>query len=197
MAKKQGLVTKDFSHVKSVDDFAVHILAAWHKAIDSIIEVGMLCSQARNALSRKDLTDLKSKLRMSDSTFTKLIKIAEDKRITEEKNKPYLPSSYGTLYELTQLTDKQFKSAIDQGVLKPETERRTVIALRSEGAASTQKSGPAGNTARTLVRITTESGSVSKEVTKALQTALMDLMKFRSISVEVSPLYKQLISKPK
>ena len=197
MAKAQQIVPKVFSHVKSVDDFADRILDAWHRAVDGIIEVGMLCVHARETLDRKELNELMKKLHMSLPTFSKLAKIAEDPRITSQENRSKLPSSYGTLYEITQLSNSQFDKALKDGVITPTTERSTVLAMRSTGAGSAKQTKSAPEKARTLVRITTESKSVSKDGMKALQEALAELLRFKSISVEVTPLYQKLTEMPK
>lgn len=197
MAKAQKMTLKDFSHVKTVDDFANQILDAWHRAVDGIIEVGMLCVHARETLHRKDLKDLMKKLRMSDSTFSKLAKIAQDSRITAQKNRSMLPSSYGTLYEITLLSDSEFDTALKEGVITPTTERRTVHALRSSETGPTKRTKSAQEKVRTLVRITTEANSVSKDGMKALGTALAELNRFKTISIEVTPLYEKLIETSK
>jgi hypothetical protein len=60
-----------------------------------------------------------------------------------------LPSSYGTLYELTHLSDAEFEAALNDGLLRPEIEREEVMALRGK-----QHSGRAKAKAKETVLLT-------------------------------------------
>jgi hypothetical protein len=116
MAKPKG---QAISHVKTVAEFATSIQAAWHRSVDGIFEAGRLWAEARATLNKKEMAELKAKTRFSDATVSKLISIAENPCITDQKYRAVLPSSYGTLYELTHLSPSEFESAAQEGVLRP------------------------------------------------------------------------------
>jgi len=59
-----------------------------------------------------------SKLPFSDRTAQRLMAIAEDPRLSNPTHVSYLPSSWGTLYELTKLDDEQWGLALEAGVIR-------------------------------------------------------------------------------
>jgi hypothetical protein len=127
-----ALAADRFSHVKTVGQFTTSIMAAWHRSVDSIIEVGELWDKAKSSLSKEELKELKGSTKFNEPTISKLISIAKDPRITDPKYRAIMPSSYSTLYELTHLSDAEFESAFNDGVLRPDIERDEVKALRGE-----------------------------------------------------------------
>ena len=60
-------------------------------------------------------------LGITKMTVHMLIAIAQDGRFV--KHVLRIPSSWGTLYELTKLDDETFQAALDEGVIHPEMER--------------------------------------------------------------------------
>ena len=128
-----------FSHVKTVGQFTTSILGAWHKSVDGIIEAGELWDIAKRRLGREELKELKRNTKFSDPTISMLTRIAKDTRFTDPKYRAVLPSSYGTLYALTHLSDAEFKSAFNDGVLRPDLERDEVTVLRGKQHSSRAK----------------------------------------------------------
>jgi hypothetical protein len=58
--------------------------------------------------------------------------IGQDKRIAAALNTthaPPLPGNWGTLYELTRLSDDQFRKGLESGIIRPDMERSEVAAL--------------------------------------------------------------------
>jgi N6-adenosine-specific RNA methylase IME4 len=53
--------------------------------------------------------------------------IGADKRIANGAHVQHLPPHWGTLYELTKLTDQQFEAKLASGLIHPELERRDVV----------------------------------------------------------------------
>jgi hypothetical protein len=122
-----------FSHVKTVGEFTTRIRAAWHKSVDGIWDI------AKSRLSKEELKELKRDTKFSDPTISMLTSIAKDPRITDPKYRAVLPSSYGTLYALTHLSDAEFESAFNDGVLRPDIERDEVMTLRGKQHAGRAK----------------------------------------------------------
>jgi hypothetical protein len=60
-------------------------------------------------------------------TADMLIKIALDKTISNEKHVSHLPTSWGTLYQLTKIPD--LKKAIEEGKIHADMQRKDVKAL--------------------------------------------------------------------
>jgi hypothetical protein len=104
-----------------IDDFTLEISRSWNKAIESIINTSKTIERAENQLDRASLNALKRRLEqdriMSNSTFSKLAKIASNPVLTSPQNMQKLPRSYATLYEIAQHDTKVVQDAIDQGKL--------------------------------------------------------------------------------
>lgn len=177
----------EISHVKNVDQYVDEISGAWHRACESIIHVGSLCASARIDLKPADLKILKSKLRMNDATFSKLIKISQDSRITDQSNQSYLPPSYGTLYELTHLTDDEFRTGIADGIVRPDMQRKDVESLRT----STVKKATTKPKPVVLITISA-TDDLSEEDAKLLKKRIAELSELPSFIVHKSKAYEYL-----
>jgi hypothetical protein len=68
-------------------------------------------------------------LPFSPSTAQRLMAVARDDRLRKAAHGQLLPPSWRTLYELTRLTDLQFRRAIDIGAINPEMQRSVVYEL--------------------------------------------------------------------
>jgi hypothetical protein len=185
-------LVKTISHVKSVDDFEREISGAWHRALSSIIDVGKLCAEAASALDRADLNDLKSRLTMSDATFTKLVKIAQDQRIADPENQLRLPCSYGTLYELTHLSDDEFEAAIGDGSINPDMQRNDAAALRPSSSSDATSQTSSQPKKAVLLKIVAVDDDVSDDDFKELQNLVSELAGCSSIGLELSPKFKSI-----
>lgn len=112
--------------------WAERITAAWNKSRDGILEVGQLLIEAKVALGHgefeKMITD---QLPFNPSTAQRLMIIARDDRLVNPAHAQYLPPSWYTLYELTKLDDDVFAKAVKSGIIKPDMERKDVVALAS------------------------------------------------------------------
>src|SRR5215470_12014554 len=117
-------------NVRTVDEFHADISAEWRNSVQAIINVGRLLNQAKDSLTTNELNTLHNNLPFSPGTISKLKKIAADQNIISHvKN---LPSSYGTLYELTHLSKDQFDRGLNEKIISPEMERRHVTAFRRQ-----------------------------------------------------------------
>ena len=145
-------------------------------------------------LSREELRELKVKTRFSDATVSKLISIAKNPCITDQKYRAVLPSSYGTLYELTHLSPSEFESAAQEGVLRPDIEREEVMAIRGEPHSGRAKVKAKGTV---LVTILLSQDVIEPSDLELLKSAVSSLIGRPSVTVEASPAWTRLIKEAK
>jgi hypothetical protein len=75
---------------------------------------------------------INSDLPFTRSTANKLMKIATCDHIRNAEHVPHLPVHWGTLHDLTLLTEEQFERGIESGAINPKMQRKDVKALRGE-----------------------------------------------------------------
>lgn len=108
--------------------WAARISACWQASVKAILEVGRLLKAAKDALPHGEFGAMcDTDLPFGTRTAEMLMAIAADPRLTNPKHVSLLPSHWGTLYELTKLTDEQFEKGIETGTITPELERKRVI----------------------------------------------------------------------
>jgi hypothetical protein len=111
--------------------WAARISACWQASVHAILEVGRLLTAAKDALPHGAFEDMiAADLPFSNSTARRLMAVAGDPRLTDRAHVHVLPPSWGTLYELTKLTDEQFAAARTGGIIKPDMMRRDLEAVR-------------------------------------------------------------------
>jgi hypothetical protein len=125
----------------SVDEYAAAIRQGWQKVTASIFEVAQVCSKADLYLTTSDKKRLFKAIQMKPSTFSKLVRIARDKRLTDEGVKTLLPPSYSTIYELTRLGDSEMENAVAANLLNPDVRREDVIAWRKRKGPVPKRNG--------------------------------------------------------
>ncbi len=106
-----------------VTKYTERIQISWHKTVDSILQTGRLCAEANSSLSPSQKKQLFARLPFGESTFSKLAKIGVQSRLQEDPVRQLLPPNFTIIYEVTQFSDEQLKSAVDEGVLSPESSR--------------------------------------------------------------------------
>lgn len=112
------------------------------KTVEGIIEIGRILTEAQANLSPKLWLDLiTDELPFSRRTAEKLIKIAADTRITDARYREALPPHWTSLHELTFLDDSAFEAGVAQRLIRPDTERKEIAALRGPKPASQPNSG--------------------------------------------------------
>jgi hypothetical protein len=105
--------------------WATRISACWHASLKAILEVGRLLAEAKEALPHGAFGRMiESDLPFTARTAQMLMAISADPRITNPKHISHLPASWGTLYEITKLDDKQFEEKIADGTIRPDMMRR-------------------------------------------------------------------------
>ncbi|MBF0605713.1 MAG: DUF3102 domain-containing protein, partial [Nitrospirae bacterium] len=136
-------------------EYVTRIETGWQKSIDAIFEVGRLLIESKERLGHGLFVQMiANELPFNDATARKLMIITKDQRLLELAQpakalpalegeavvdqeyshvtpKRVLPASWNTLYELTQLTDDQFKHALDEGKIHANLERKEAIRLKS------------------------------------------------------------------
>ena len=120
-----------------VTKYTERIQISWHKTVDSILETGRLCAEANSSLSPSQKKQLFARLPFGESTFSKLAKIGVQSRLQEDPVRQLLPPNFTIMYEAALLSDEQLKSAVDEGVLSPESSRVDLERWR-KGAASSR-----------------------------------------------------------
>jgi hypothetical protein len=110
--------------------WADRISEAWQKSTTAIIETGRLLIQAKDGLERGQwLQMIQAELPFNQRTAQRLMAIAQHPVLSNTTHVSHLPSSWGTLYELTKLPESQFKAKLSDGTINPKMERRDVAAL--------------------------------------------------------------------
>lgn len=109
---------------------------AWNKTREGIIRVGQLLIDAKEALPHGEFGAMIDKeLPFGSHTAQRLMSIARDTRLANPAHGAVLPNSWRTLYDLTKLDDDTLNNAIEQGLIRPDMERKDVKKL-------TQLTGP-------------------------------------------------------
>src|ERR1700722_6986045 len=104
-----------------------HITTCWRASFEGVLETGRLLIAAKEALPHGEWERMRDEnLPFKKNTATRLMAIARDERISNVAHAPLLPPVWSTLYELTKLDDKQFEKAKDDGLIRPDMERREV-----------------------------------------------------------------------
>lgn len=106
-------------------EWAAKITASWRESVGAILNVGKLLSESKDALGLKSWEKMcNDDLPFSSGTAYRLIAISTDPRILAHV--PKLPPHWGTMHELTKLTDEQFDDMLSDGTINPEMDRRDV-----------------------------------------------------------------------
>lgn len=120
-------------NVLSPDKWARRIATAWQKQVPSIFEVAALLESAQAELRKADFSKMvRNHLPFGRSTATKLIAIAKCDHLRNSEHVPHLPANWGTLFELTLLTEEQFQRGIASHKISLKTQRKDVKALRGD-----------------------------------------------------------------
>lgn len=132
---KQGASAEadDFNETLRHDPeaWALRISKRWQASIDAIIQTGRLLLEAKEALPHGAFGKMiESDLPFGARTAQMLMAIATDKRLSNPKHVSHLPASWGTLHELTKLSDEEFDRGVQEQIIRPDMERKEVEILR-------------------------------------------------------------------
>lgn len=114
---------------RTVKQWAALITADWRSSLKGIIAAGKHLAAAKAQLNHGQFGQLETQLPFSARTAQRLIAIAADDRLTNPTHASLLPPHWATLYELTQLSDKEFEGRIADGTIKPEMERAAIVQI--------------------------------------------------------------------
>jgi hypothetical protein len=124
--------------------YAQRITACQRKSIQSIVECGRLLIAAKDELKHGEfLKMIENNLPFKRSTAQAFMKIAADRRITNNQRAGCLPPHWSTLLKLTQLADAAFEARITDGTIHPGLERRPAAEMIESYFASLPKRGHA------------------------------------------------------
>lgn len=113
--------------------WAQRIAACWQASVTGILEVGRLLAAAKEALEHGEFEKMiEDHLPFVPRTAQMLMAIAADPRLTNPKHVSLLPASWGTLYEISKLSDEDFDVALAGGKIRPDVERNEVAAVKKE-----------------------------------------------------------------
>jgi N6-adenosine-specific RNA methylase IME4 len=116
--------------------WALLINARWRESLEKIMESGRYLIAAKAALPHGEFgLMIETQLVFSASTAQRLMAIAADGRLSNPAHVQYLPPYWGTLYEIHKLSDDEIERGIEDGVIRPDMERREValIGRKSDG----------------------------------------------------------------
>lgn len=113
--------------------YKIEIGSNWNKARESIVEVGRLLIEAKAKLSRDGWENLlENELSFTERTANRLMAISGDPRIASGTHVSQLPSSWGTLYEISRMSAEEFDDAIAQNVINPKVQRKDISSFLKE-----------------------------------------------------------------
>ncbi len=98
------------------EDYIKQFRAHWAKSVEGIIEAGKVLLEAKTNLNRAQFLKMleDDEFPVSENTAYRLIDIAKNPVLTDFAHVQKLPPHWGTLYELTKLTDKEAGGEIDR-----------------------------------------------------------------------------------
>src|SRR6185437_8713855 len=111
--------------------WAARITERWRSSVEAIIATGRLLIEAKDALAHGAFGVMcETQLPFSASTAQRLMAVARYARLSNPAHVQHLPASWGTLYELTKLSDDEFSSALAQNVIRPDMLRGEAELIR-------------------------------------------------------------------
>ena len=123
--------------------WVARICSAWQRSVEGILETGRLLCEAKPDMPHGGwLQMIKHELPFGENTSEILMKISRNPQITKSEQIQNLPPSWGTLYELTKLDDGAWALAEDQGLIRPDVQRKQIVAFRKSLVPAKKKPGP-------------------------------------------------------
>src|SRR5262249_49476772 len=98
---------------KTRAEFTVEIRESWQASVTAIIRTGQLLIEAKRALPHGEWGDMVSgQLPFGERTALMLMAIARSRTLRNPKHISHLPPSWGTLYVLATLPDRQLNELL-------------------------------------------------------------------------------------
>lgn len=118
--------------MNDVTSFVSAIGAHWARATQSILDAAKSCHLANESLNSAEKLELRNRLSISSSTFSKLVAIGGDRRMVRTDLRARLPVSFSIIYELTKLNDCEMESALRDDCISPKMSRNAAIMMRKK-----------------------------------------------------------------
>ncbi len=117
------------------------ISGVWQQSVKAIIETGHLLTMAKTQLPHgKFGTMIESDLPFGARTAQMLMAIALDPRLQKRNTVSHLPPSWGSLYELTKLDDREFDRRLKDGTICPDMDRADISTITKKINRDTRES---------------------------------------------------------
>lgn len=114
-------------------DWAGRIVEAWRASVQGTLRCGRLLFEAKAELPHGEfLSMVESDLPFGKRTAQRLMAIAQHPILANATHVSLLPSSWGTLYELTKLPAPVLEQAFTDGTVRPDMQRSDVAGLIRE-----------------------------------------------------------------
>jgi hypothetical protein len=111
--------------------WAARIAECWRSSVEGIIRTGRLLIEAKADLPHGEFGSMiEANLPFGERVAQMLMVIGADARLSNPKFLAVLPPSYGTLYDLTRLSDDELEEAVQLEKITPDTKRREVAEIR-------------------------------------------------------------------
>jgi Protein of unknown function (DUF3102) len=124
---KLKLATKRPAPKTSPEEWAARISARWQDAAQDFIETGKELIAAKADLGHGAfLKMIEERLPFSARKAQMLMRIAENPVLSNTKHVSHLPPSWGTLYRLTELPDRELEQMLTDGRINADSERKDV-----------------------------------------------------------------------
>jgi hypothetical protein len=111
--------------------WADRINSRWRDSAQAVLDVGQMLIEAKRSVPHGEFAALlEEHLDFKPRTAQRLMVIAQDSRLSNPSNVSHLPKSWGTLYELTALSDEEFAEAIENNIIRPDMLRGEAELIR-------------------------------------------------------------------
>jgi hypothetical protein len=121
---------QDLAELRTRANFADAIGEAWTEAEENFTTIGRYLNHAKSMLNHGEFMGMvESDLPFRYSTANRLMKVAaalDAGALPADR----LPPSYATVYELLTLSDEERRQAIEEGVVRPDMQRKDVTEFR-------------------------------------------------------------------
>lgn len=120
-------------NARTEDDYVKLVIEAWQVAVVGILESGRWLSEARANMPHgqwRAMVDTKLRRLFKHETARRLIKIAQDERITNASIRSLLPPHWRVLWELHRLSDEDFEAARAAGIIHPDMKCKDVARFK-------------------------------------------------------------------
>jgi hypothetical protein len=131
--------------VLKIEEYRQRIRSSWKKTVEDFLELGAVCRDAADHLSKPEVeTLLQSDMPISETTFWKFVTIGRDQRLPGIAGS--LPPKFTTIYEVSQLTGEQFEQAVASRKIHPKVRREDIAALRKRSDSGAPENGSKAST---------------------------------------------------